>query len=132
MFEWARGHQAQTADTRAATAAEKVFGYRPANAGQSLRPACESRSVTPLRWADSGHQPLKAVLSGHARRAAKSLNVALRWRVRLGRVCPDQAGIHAVGDAIWVVCVGLTKHVGAADAKQDRQHPRSHDDHALG
>jgi hypothetical protein len=58
---------------------------------------------------------------------AKILQVTSRRRVRLGWVCPVQAGIRAVGDAIWVVCVGLSKQVGTANAADDRQHARACD-----
>jgi hypothetical protein len=67
-------------------------------------------------------------LAGHARWLAEHLRLAPRRRGRARRV--DQAWIRRAGGARRVICVGLSKQAGTADAADDRQHPAA-DDHCL-
>lgn len=68
-----------------------------------------------------GNPVLSAVLPEPARRLASDPNVGLRRRVGLWRVYQVRASVHRVGDAIWIVCVSLSKRLGTADAADDRQ-----------
>lgn len=77
--------------------------------------------------ANSGHPPLEAVLSRHACRLAKDLNVALSRRTRIDQVCMSRAGARRVGDTSRWIRVGLSKRIRATNAAKDRQHACARD-----